>query len=61
MNRNTTTFKIMVQINGVNDHYLIGGDDDTAELAEDLVKIDMDSAAALYQHLGAYLQDKDVA
>ena len=52
-------FKIMVQTNGINHHYLIGGSAgcDSAELAEDLVALDMDAAASLYQALGAYLQD----
>ena len=53
-------FKIMVQTNGINHHYLIGGSAgcDSAELAEDLVALDMDAAAGLYQYLGAYLQDR---
>ena len=53
-------YKIMVQTNGKNHHYLIGGygEDDSNELAKNLVALDMDAAAGLYQSLGAYLQDK---
>ena len=56
------SFKIMVQTNGKNHHYLMGGDgeDSSNELAKDLVERDMDSATALYQSLGAHLQDKDI-
>ena len=55
---NDESFKIMVQTNGKNHHYLIGGGEgDSDELAKDLVALDMDSAAALYQALGAHLQD----
>ena len=52
----------MVQTNGKNHHYLMGGDgeDSSNELAKDLVERDMDSATALYQSLVAHLQDKDI-
>lgn len=57
---NDDSFKIMVQTNGVNYHYLAGGssEDDSDELAKDLVKLDPGVAADLARSIEAHLQDK---